>query len=357
MCGENAEGKTLTSDDVGSYPRVRGKPGHRARSAGSHGLIPARAGKTGGWRSRAAVGGLIPARAGKTSAAAPRLTRIGAHPRVCGENSESASSPTRTPGSSPRVRGKPHVVGDGVPLRVAHPRACGENRLQGRDQVGFRGSSPRVRGKRLWGTARDFRTGLIPACAGKTSVFFAYSDRSAAHPRVCGENMTCTERKTASRGSSPRVRGKPVPGFRVLLRRGLIPARAGKTPCCSSRARPWTAHPRACGENAQSHYRRFKEFGSSPRLRGKLGTASIRGSAGGLIPARAGKTPRRLPRPAHPPAHPRACGENHWINESHCALLGSSPRVRGKHVLAHPGRQVLGLIPARAGKTYRGIRP
>ena len=219
------------------------------------------------------------------------------------------------------------------------------------------GSSPRVRGKLALALEGGGQGGLIPACAGKTPATSGPPSPPPAHPRVCGENMTCTERKTASRGSSPRVRGKPVPGFRVLLRRGLIPARAGKTPCCSSRARPWTAHPRACGENAQSHYRRFKEFGSSPRLRGKLGTASIRGSAGGLIPARAGKTPRRLPRPAHPPAHPRACGENHWINESHCALLGSSPRVRGKHVLAHPGRQVLGLIPARAGKTYRGIRP
>ena len=249
VCGENAEGKTLTSDDVGSYPRVRGKPGHRARSAGSHGLIPARAGKTGGWRSRAAVGGLIPARAGKTSAAAPRLTRIGAHPRVCGENSESASSPTRTPGSSPRVRGKPHVVGDGVPLRVAHPRACGENRLQGRDQVGFRGSSPRVRGKRLWGTARDFRTGLIPACAGKTSVFFAYSDRSAAHPRVCGENVERLGHGVEAGGSSPRVRGKP-PGWRPPSPNdGLIPACAGKTAAGPGRPHRRWAHPRVCGEN------------------------------------------------------------------------------------------------------------
>ena len=91
-CGENAEGKTLTSDDVGSSPRVRGKL--------QHALVLVRERR------------LIPARAGKTTPGSGGSSRPGAHPRACGEN------PIRPPGgrlsaggrlsdgSSPRVRGK-----------------------------------------------------------------------------------------------------------------------------------------------------------------------------------------------------------------------------------------------------------
>ena len=51
----------------------------------------------------------------------------------------------------------------------AHPRVCGENAFHSFLTVFTRGSSPRVRGKPIGGLEDDFLNRLIPACAGKTS--------------------------------------------------------------------------------------------------------------------------------------------------------------------------------------------
>ena len=92
-------------------------------------------------------------------------------------------------------------------------------------------------------------------------------------------------------------------------------------------------------------------WGSSPRVRGKLTRAAASLQVVGLIPARAGKTPTP-PSPAPSSwAHPRACGENVVWEGVGMRAPGSSPRVRGK---PGPGLQEAargGLIPARAGKT------
>ena len=112
-----------------------------------------------------------------------------AHPRVGGENPLPAWTSEKSPGSSPRGRGKLHAellaeIDNGlIPAwagktrpstsrRVrfrAHPRVGGENEENGQNAVWFYGSSPRGRGKRLRPHARGTRRGLIPAWAGKTS--------------------------------------------------------------------------------------------------------------------------------------------------------------------------------------------
>ena len=174
---------------------------------------------------------------------------------------------------------------------------------------------------------------------------------SAAHPRACGENGTPLTAEEAREGSSPRVRGKlPRPDRRVRSH-GLIPARAGKTPRpARSTACAW-AHPRACGENAAIGSRLNFVAGSSPRVRGKHGLVPGGDEVAGLIPARAGKTAGLALRPRRPKAHPRACGEN--VREVSLTAIpaGSSPRVRGKRVSPSPHPPIPRLIPARAGKT------
>ena len=132
---------------------------------------------------------------------------------------------------------------------------------------------------------------------------------------------------------------------------GLIPARAGKTrprPTCRS---PRRAHPRACGENVSLVPPATALRGSSPRVRGKhLLSSSMRVRAG-LIPARAGKTDSRRSPPGKGSAHPRACGENIRPRSSNISRPGSSPRVRGKPVDDGAVGGFPRLIPARAGKT------
>ena len=92
------------------------------------------------------------------------------------------------------------------------------------------------------------------------------------------------------------------------------------------------AHPRAGGENFTYQVCPSHVAGSSPRGRGKRGVDGGAESFVGLIPARAGKTPRRRPFTVSPPAHPRAGGENLSGGGSNSVGGGSSPRGRGKPV-------------------------
>ena len=217
-----------------------------------------------------------------------------------------------------------------LPLR-AHPRACGENSAGSTATGSRQGSSPRVRGKLIVITSSPLCVGLIPARAGKTSSASCSAVLAAAHPRACGENWMSPGCWRIVMGSSPRVRGKRRPSAASTPRR--------------------RAHPRACGENLVRVCKKQLAAGSSPRVRGKRGHAVITGVEQGLIPARAGKTKHRRDPHAEVTAHPRACGENDPARSSMGVPMGSSPRVRGKHVLRSVEDENAGLIPARAGKT------
>ena len=172
-----------------------------------------------------------------------------------------------------------------------------------------------------------------------------------AHPRACGENMTISLRASIHRGSSPRVRGKQVAGRGGEVTGRLIPARAGKTSNDHDNQAREPAHPRACGENDEETPFIRSEWGSSPRVRGKPPDPRRPSGRRGLIPARAGKTPVHPGQRVDPRAHPRACGENVEPIAYATGGQGSSPRVRGKHELARISDALGRLIPARAGKT------
>ena len=197
----------------GSPPRVRGKHRDPIKSSGRYRITPACAGKT------------------------VKLRDIGHavedHPRVCGENGESTSESDRLPGSPPRVRGKlfapPETLrrfritpacagktgcpGTAAPARQDHPRVCGENsRLRG-VHTSRRGSPPRVRGKPSVVEWVIHKLRITPACAGKTEYMRTRVRFLKDHPRVCGENTCWGNRWHCTRGSPPRVRGKPSAGF------------------------------------------------------------------------------------------------------------------------------------------------
>ena len=152
-----------------------------------------------------------------------------------------------------------------------------------------------------------------------------------AHPRVGGENAVDHESGGVAPGSSPRGRGKPSAGRRDRRRRRLIPAWAGKTP--------------------RRRATRCRCPGSSPRGRGKRGRWSVRRRGRGLIPAWAGKTPAPATQRGWLSAHPRVGGENHRPDVAELAINGSSPRGRGKPEVRVRRVERRGLIPAWAGKT------
>ena len=174
-----------------------------------------------------------------------------------------------------------------------------------------------------------------------------------AHSRACGENGSAQKDGSVLAGSSPRVRGKQLGAAHRVAAPGLIPACAGKTPTSPpDRTRSW-AHPRACGENDAAAEGAWVPVGSSPRVRGKPVQVIPDIRLVGLIPARAGKTTAPPGADAHSTAHPRACGENCHEDRRRSRYGGSSPRVRGKLGGVGHCPEAGWLIPARAGKTLR----
>ena len=196
-----------------------------------------------------------------------------------------------------------------------------------------------------------FFRGLIPACAGKTICRRRRRSNGPAHPRVCGENGRCHAGLPVPNGSSPRVRGKHANKTSQKSRTGLIPACAGKTMVRARSSGLARAHPRVCGENPLTGLTRPRAAGSSPRVRGKRLSGKWAALVAGLIPACAGKTIFGSPLGKKAGAHPRVCGENRRITRWSTFATGSSPRVRGKPALVDYVQDARGLIPACAGKT------
>ena len=168
MCGENHSEIATLAKQLGSPPRVRGKP-----SSTFHNFL---------------LIGITPACAGKTRVKTPDAFRREDHPRVCGENTYFSPSLLVSSGSPPRVRGK-------------HP-------------------APKLR-KAIWR--------ITPACAGKTSHWKPLLPEFLDHPRVCGENGYRNWYNRGKRGSPPRVRGKRRQNFLSVANNGITPACAGKT--------------------------------------------------------------------------------------------------------------------------------
>ena len=106
----------------------------------------------------------------------------------------------------------------------AHPRVSGENSLPQLVGLPPEGSSPHERGKRICEHHGGSQGRLIPARAGKTLVACWFGYVLAAHPRSRGENGFSVIMFGRKCGSSPRERGKRLPGAQISRPRRLIPA-------------------------------------------------------------------------------------------------------------------------------------
>ena len=152
-------------------------------------------------------------------------------------------------------------------------------------------------------------------------------------------------------GSSPLTRGKPEQQATVGVLQGLIPAHAGKTPRRHASAPSSEAHPRSRGENTGKLMNGVTQRGSSPLTRGKRLEAAVVLLVLRLIPAHAGKTRGACPCRGSVRAHPRSRGENTLRTLHQGAGQGSSPLTRGKPPRRRGRPTRARLIPAHAGKT------
>ena len=246
-----------------------------------------------------------------------------------------------------------HPLGRGEPV-WAHPRSRGENASAERSKRGRTGSSPLTRGKHAQQAPQPIRRGLIPAHAGKTSPLFGLGMTMTAHPRSRGENTAFDPDPATMVGSSPLTRGKHGQFVGAERDSGLIPAHAGKTVIEVDTGQLVGAHPRSRGENEKIRRIHAARSGSSPLTRGKLSDVNYSLLLYRLIPAHAGKTPPTTPSRSNLPAHPRSRGENGRVDLADSSHQGSSPLTRGKRQAHDLDALGQGLIPAHAGKTQRG---
>ena len=130
------------------------------------------------------------------------------------------------------------------------------------------GSSPHVRGALGCSVSSADGFGIIPACAGSTSVACRFSTYRWDHPRMCGEHVVAGYRIVFQRGSSPHVRGalKALP--RKKSGSGIIPACAGSTSWNGPAMCADWDHPRMCGEHSVPSFCLTSGWGSSPHVRG-----------------------------------------------------------------------------------------
>ena len=234
--------------------------------------------------------GLIPARAGRTGSTSGISRCVGAHPRSRGADTLTALGLTAKQGSSPLARGGLEQGSDAWLQARAHPRSRGADNSNERDSSVSRGSSPLARGGRRLGCAGAGRRGLIPARAGRTVPVRTMTRRVRAHPRSRGADAVSVALALVGEGSSPLARGGPG-AVRLRARAiGLIPARAGRTRSHATRAPAAGAHPRSRGADPGPLVARPARTGSSPLARGGHLLEPLALKLRGLIPARAGRT-------------------------------------------------------------------
>ena len=200
----------------------------------------------------------------------------------------------------------------------------------------------------------------IPACA---TVTFTQNEGGAGPPRVrgkLGSELTqvhprvCGGNAPGHPGTSPRVRGKLLPQQLLVCHLGYIP----ETPACGGLCARYI--PACAGETTQvkivGHHPRVCGGGTSPRVRGKRLLACA-GETGNCqvrcIPACAGDVRAWI----RDRVHPRVCGGNKTFHPSFHQPTGTSPRVRGKLPNILPEPFLRRYIPACAGETPSGFRP
>ena len=173
-----------------------------------------------------------------------------------------------------------------------HPRVCGEKSTTLVDGEGNVGSPPRMRGKVFAAGVCRIIAGITPAYAGKSEHWKRHRPFGKDHPRVCGEKPITIESGSIHEGSPPRMRGKAVQLQRADLPPGITPAYAGKRPSMTWPGTWPRDHPRVCGEKSPLSKESVLEWGSPPRMRGKVRSKRYFRSGYRITPAYAGKSER-----------------------------------------------------------------
>ena len=155
----------------------------------------------------------------------------------------------------------------------------------------WRGSSPLARGLPGPRGSQGAKGGIIPARAGFTHLIIGSPTQSRDHPRSRGVYRLAPRWGASRRGSSPLARGLRTASASATTVGRIIPARAGFTQSAGRRTRRTADHPRSRGVYAARDFRVSFTAGSSPLARGLPAPRPQQERGSGIIPARAGFTP------------------------------------------------------------------
>ena len=237
------------------------------------------------------------------------LGKTGSSPHVRGALSQ-LQCPCRWLGIIPACAGSTRTLRGFRTGRWDHPRMCGEHRICCQSCKISTGSSPHVRGALVQDFLQGLSTGIIPACAGSTVSWRIRRPPCRDHPRMCGEHNRGSSFGQSHKGSSPHVRGARQACDDALQESGIIPACAGSTTVGKTKLLFIWDHPRMCGEHELGDFAAFLDQGSSPHVRGALRQTQRQGQRPGIIPACAGSTAIGMERMSRKRDHPRMCGEH-----------------------------------------------
>ena len=222
------------------------------------------------------------------------------------------------------------------------------------------GSSPLARGLLTVATPHETRRRIIPARAGFTRWPRSCPITIRDHPRSRGVYTVRTLSPLLDAGSSPLARGLHRQDPVSAPGRGIIPARAGFTPRSASWAERNGDHPRSRGVYRIASAKAPWAVGSSPLARGLHPLGRWQRLDDGIIPARAGFTRGDDRHHRRHGDHPRSRGVYLSAGTYRFSMMGSSPLARGLLGEGPTSAPTAGIIPARAGFTRSAstrIRP
>ncbi len=217
------------------------------------------------------------------------LGKTGSSPHVRGALSQ-LQCPCRWLGIIPACAGSTRTLRGFRTGRWDHPRMCGEHVVLPPFFWTVSGSSPHVRGALVQDFLQGLSTGIIPACAGSTVSWRIRRPPCRDHPRMCGEHNRGSSFGQSHKGSSPHVRGARQACDDALQESGIIPACAGSTTVGKTKLLFIWDHPRMCGEHLPDVSLAVPLPGSSPHVRGARPCLPLVAEPCGIIPACAGST-------------------------------------------------------------------
>ncbi len=152
-------------------------------------------------------------------------------------------------------------------------------------------------------------------------------------------------------GSSPRIRGTLYTFYSPLVYLRFIPVHTGNTITTCHWVWLVTVHPRAYGEHPFILFMIITTIGSSPCIRGTQNQFKCFHGNNRFIPVHTGNTEFSLTYSRSITVHPRAYGEHRYRCFKEFPLFGSSPCIRGTHLLIILDLRNTRFIPVHTGNT------